>query len=69
MLFGQYKYSDRLLQMLELGSKYPTGRYRDIYLNSKGTKIILYTGMGEEIGTIGEMMKKVERDVTVPDVL
>ncbi len=46
MLLGQNKHSDRLLEILELGSKYPIREYQDIYLNSDGTEIILYTHSG-----------------------
>lgn len=46
MLFGVNPNAEILLNMLELGTKYPIGRFRDIYLNSMGTKIILYTRNG-----------------------
>lgn len=46
LLFGKNPNSDRLMEMLELDTTYPIGRYRDIYLNKKGTEIILYTRNG-----------------------
>jgi hypothetical protein len=46
LLFGKNSQANILLDMLELDTKYPTGRFRDIYLNKKGTKIILYTRNG-----------------------
>ncbi|QKF94880.1 hypothetical protein QKU48_gp1422 [Fadolivirus algeromassiliense] len=46
MLFGRNPNSDRLMEMLELDTTYPIGRFRDIYLNRDGTKIILYTRNG-----------------------
>lgn len=46
MLFGKNPNSNRLMEILKLDTIYPIGRFRDIYLNKKGTKIILYTRNG-----------------------
>ena len=46
MLFGKNPNSDRLMAMLKLDTVYPIGRFRDIFLNKSGTKIILYTRNG-----------------------
>ena len=46
MLFGKNPNDAMLKNMLELGTKYHIGRYRDIYLNEDGTMIILYTRNG-----------------------
>lgn len=46
LLFGKNRYSDILMGILELNTKYKIGRFRDIYLNKYGTKIILYTRNG-----------------------
>lgn len=46
ILHGRNVNSGRLLEILELDSKYPTGRFRDIYLNKDGSQIILYTRNG-----------------------
>lgn len=49
MLHGQNPNSAILLSMLGIdqeGSKYSSGRFRDIYLNADGTKILLYTRNG-----------------------
>jgi hypothetical protein len=47
MLFGTNPASGFLLGALELETeKYPTGRFRDIYFEAEGNKIILYTRNG-----------------------
>jgi len=48
-LFGKNKDSDLLLKIIGIdqsGGKYQSGRFRDIYLNADGSKIILYTRNG-----------------------
>jgi hypothetical protein len=49
LLHGRNPFSSVLLKVLEIdqpGSKYESGRFRDIYLDEGGTKIILYTRNG-----------------------
>ena len=49
MLFGQNILSKYLLKILDIdqdNSKWESGRFRDIYLDSKGEKIILLTRNG-----------------------
>jgi hypothetical protein len=49
LLHGQNPFSSVLLKILgidQLGAKYVSGRFRDIYLNEDATKIILYTRNG-----------------------
>lgn len=43
MICGEDSNADRLMEILQLDTVYPIGRYRDIYLNKNGTKIILVT--------------------------
>lgn len=48
-LFGKNKDSDLLLKIIGIDQpdgKYQSGRFRDIYLNADGSKIILYTRNG-----------------------
>ena len=49
MLFGENPMSEQLKEILDLdgeNKKWPTGRFRDIFLSEDGTKIILYTRNG-----------------------
>lgn len=47
MLFGTNPAAGFLLGALELETeKYPTGRFRDIYFEEEGNKVILYTRNG-----------------------
>lgn len=46
LLHGVNPNAEILKAVLGLDSKWPTGRFRDIYLNEDGTKIILYTRNG-----------------------
>ena len=45
MLFKENEKADKLLNMLDLDRE-SFGRYRDIYLNADGSKIIVYTRCG-----------------------
>jgi hypothetical protein len=60
MLFGVNSLSPILLEILELEphGEWPTGRFRDIYLNSDGSQIILYGrdgGGNREYGPFEEL--------------
>ena len=49
LMHGMNPLAGILLKMLEIdqeGSKYSSGRFRDIYLNEDGKKIILFTRNG-----------------------
>jgi len=61
MLFKENEKADKLLNMLALNRE-SFGRYRDVYLNADGTKIIVYTRCGggnrEEYNYVFENMKE-----------
>ncbi len=46
VLHGVNASSEELLSMLDLGTKYPIGRFRDIWVSEDGEKIILFTRNG-----------------------